>query len=286
MLQNLLLFTSALRDDTNALEQALGQEEKERERQGLDVNMRAEKTGSTALRMAVGGGNINSVRILLRYGADPNIGDNRGGTPLQSIVVKCKDKANKNKAICFEIAELLLQAGADPDAKNKYNETPFSFVKDGITPDEKCMKALLERYRKQPDLTAVEPVAKKEDSEIMPAPQKAEKTPSVPPRKSKSWPSTEREANLDENAGDDAPLLSSNRYGSFSPDATNAQRNSGSEKRPQDEDSCTLVGRTTYLPQPSFFETVTSMFFGQPKSESEDTLPLRKPTPAPKLKKE
>jgi ankyrin repeat protein len=229
MAQNQVLFNSVIRNNIDSIREGI-------EKQKLDVNMRSEETGATALRIAVSRDNVDIIKVLLKYNANPNIVDNCGNTPLQDIVLQFKDKTKKNKEVCLEIATLLLEAGADPDIKNNYGETPFFWVKDGRTSDEKSMKALLEKYRKQPDFTAVPPVAK-EDKEIMSTQQRTEQIPLAPPRKNKSWPITQKEANVDENAGDDAPLLSTNRY-SFN--VSSAQQKSSSVSQ-SDEKTCIFM---------------------------------------------
>lgn len=297
MAQNRTLFNSVIGNNINSLEEGI-------ENQKLDVNMRSEGTGFTALMMAVNKKNVDIIKVLLAYKADPDITDHRGNTPLSAVVLQFKsdkDKSIENKERCLEIASLLLKAGADPEVKNKYGETPFFWVKDDLTSDERSMKDLLEKYRKQPDFTAVPPVTKKDDKEIMSTQQIAAQVPTVPPRENISCSITKQEANEDENVGDDAPLLSSNRYGSFKtlaakrydlvisdlglPDGSGndiVAKVKASPESPAIQES--HLSRKPYLPQPSFFEMVTSMFFEQPKCKSEDSRPLI--GSGPKLKQE
>ena len=67
-----------------------------------------DKDGWTLLRYASNVGNINFVNYLLSKGANPNIQDNNGWTPLHEAVYY-------NKAI----VEALLQAGANPNIQNR-----------------------------------------------------------------------------------------------------------------------------------------------------------------------
>lgn len=63
--------------------------------------------GTTALHQSVKRGRMNVVRLLLRSGGDPNVGDSRGATALH---VACDD----NSAGAILMATALLDAGADP----------------------------------------------------------------------------------------------------------------------------------------------------------------------------
>jgi ankyrin repeat protein len=75
---------------------------------GVEINARDSRFGSTALTWAVGRNHVQTVETLLRAGADPNIGDNAGRTPLMLSATRGN----------VDIVNLLLQAGAKIDAKD------------------------------------------------------------------------------------------------------------------------------------------------------------------------
>jgi ankyrin repeat protein len=71
--------------------------------------------GTTALLGAIQYGNIDMIKLLLEYGADPNKGDNRKNRPLQSSV----DFQQQNN----DIAKLLLEYGANINGTNVMGTT-------------------------------------------------------------------------------------------------------------------------------------------------------------------
>ncbi|KAK5121864.1 hypothetical protein LTR85_004435 [Meristemomyces frigidus] len=75
------------------------------------------------LRVAVANHDIDSVRLLLLFGADANAGDIVGLTPLYTAT----------EALFFEAAQLLLKYGANPNlSAGTQDETPFSLsLSDG-----------------------------------------------------------------------------------------------------------------------------------------------------------
>ena len=68
--------------------------------------------GQTALHLAAAAARLDMVRVLLRAGANPKLGDNRGLTPL-------------HLAPSALIAQALLAAGADPNATTQAMDTPL-----------------------------------------------------------------------------------------------------------------------------------------------------------------
>lgn len=101
-------------------------------KQGLDVNDRSTKDGATPLHQACRLGQDEAVDFLLSHGADPNIGDSFGETPLFSHY--CASRA---------LMERLLQAGANPNLPDHKGFYPVVLSGD---PD------LLVRYGADPNL--------------------------------------------------------------------------------------------------------------------------------------
>ena len=104
-----------------------------------------DNTGRTPLSCAAERGDVNVVKALLAAKADPNVMDNNGRTPLSYAAEKgdvnvvkallaAKADANRGKADAplhcaisgqqVEVAELLLQSGANPNLKLYYDRTP------------------------------------------------------------------------------------------------------------------------------------------------------------------
>ena len=74
------------------------------------------KTTSTKLFQAAWGGDQKTLKSLLENGADVNVRNDHGSTPLYYAII-----ANQ-----YQAATVLIEAGADMNAKDKLNETPFT----------------------------------------------------------------------------------------------------------------------------------------------------------------
>ncbi len=83
---------------------------------GADVNAK-DKNDATPLLLAIRGGNEAIVRILIENGADDKVVTNDGKTPLHMM--------SEGRHFMPEIAQLLLEHGADVNAKDKNHATPF-----------------------------------------------------------------------------------------------------------------------------------------------------------------
>ena len=75
---------------------------------------------------------MNIAKILLEKGALVNTVDKWGNNPLWRTVYKCD----------YEMAQLLMEYGADPNSKNKVDKSPLDFA--NMRNDEK-MVAILTR---------------------------------------------------------------------------------------------------------------------------------------------
>jgi len=81
---------------------------------GADPNVR-DPDGETPLHIAAEQCRADLAELLLRHGADPNAKNVRGETPLHRAVWER----------CGAVVELLLRRGADPNARDADGETPF-----------------------------------------------------------------------------------------------------------------------------------------------------------------
>ncbi|WP_161493781.1 ankyrin repeat domain-containing protein [Nitrosospira lacus] len=103
---------------------------------GADINAQ-EKGGSTALRMAAWDDTkAPIVKILLARGADPNLADNVGQTPL--ILAS----ASRN----IDIVRALLDKGADANARDAKGSTALMGASRAETDAVELLRALLEKH--------------------------------------------------------------------------------------------------------------------------------------------
>ena len=84
--------------------------------QGANIN--ALSDGLSPLTLTIINRNLEMLIYLLTQGANPNIRDVYGNTPLHQIALKITPKTLK-------MAEVLLIAGAQPDAQNELGQTPL-----------------------------------------------------------------------------------------------------------------------------------------------------------------
>ena len=83
---------------------------------GADPNIRDYK-GQTPLHAAAESNKPELAKLLLEYGANPNIADYEGKTPLH-IATEAKQES-------YELIKLLLEHGANPNWEDNKNETPL-----------------------------------------------------------------------------------------------------------------------------------------------------------------
>ncbi|MCQ3829148.1 ankyrin repeat domain-containing protein [Microbulbifer elongatus] len=86
---------------------------------GLDPNNQ-DKNGWTPLHFAAQGNSISAVRALIKCGANTEVKDVFGNTPLFRAVFS----SNGNG----DIINFLIEDGADPESKNKHDVSPKSLA--------------------------------------------------------------------------------------------------------------------------------------------------------------
>lgn len=85
---------------------------------GIDVNVKRPGDQNTALIIAAGKGRMEVVNLLLSRGADVNVSNRNGWTPLMAAV----------SSGSYGIALLLLEKGADPNSKHTYGWTALKLA--------------------------------------------------------------------------------------------------------------------------------------------------------------
>lgn len=84
------------------------------------VNVR-NASGGTPLSIAVAGRRVDFVRLLLDHGANPDMHDSGGYTPLSRLVSSSYSSDSGNSKAGKDLAAMLLEKGADPNSRTEYN---------------------------------------------------------------------------------------------------------------------------------------------------------------------
>ena len=111
---------------------------------GLKINSK-NIYGNTALSYMINKKNVKLIKHLIKLGADINIIDNLGNTPLHKAVLLSLFDRLKNKEL-DEILEILFQAGSDPNIRNNEGLTPLHIaVKPHNQKDEKAAIQVIQK---------------------------------------------------------------------------------------------------------------------------------------------
>jgi len=90
-----------------------------------DPDIIGKNKGYPHIHMACGGKDMDTVRLLLGYGADVNDVDENNDTPLHVVMVEWA-----NRPVLPELVRLLLERGADPDSRNRSGYSPADILLD------------------------------------------------------------------------------------------------------------------------------------------------------------
>lgn len=106
------LFYAAEQDDPVRLRHCLDK--------GANINARNLR-GETALLVAARGFCLNAASFLIASGAQVDLSDQQGNTPLYHALFNAAGRA--------EMVRLLVAAGADKDHRNRYGLSPWDLAK-------------------------------------------------------------------------------------------------------------------------------------------------------------
>jgi hypothetical protein len=126
--------------------------------------------GKLPLHYACGLSQVPAVELLLKYGADVNLPDNIGATPIMHAIDEprsfSEDVWTREKPV--EMVELLLKHGATVDARTKQNRTFHSIVKNACNAETKRkIFELVELYLGKDALTPPKAPPKKQFQQLL-----------------------------------------------------------------------------------------------------------------------
>ncbi|KAI8333682.1 ankyrin repeat-containing domain protein [Chlamydoabsidia padenii] len=128
---------------------------------GANPDAQESGTGSSALHYAVKSEKIALVRLLLKQKASPNLVDKMYQTPLHWAIQLSKNQTNRS----MRVERLLLQAGANINAKDIFDRTPLHIIFTGLHVVPR-MKTTDLTYKKVKALIAEQTLAKLEENTI------------------------------------------------------------------------------------------------------------------------
>lgn len=89
-------------------------------RKGVDADARGPQGGATALHYAVRAEARDAIAALIEAGADPNLQDVNGNTPLWDAVSSTRSGP--------DVVRALIAAGADRAVRNRSGSSPLDYV--------------------------------------------------------------------------------------------------------------------------------------------------------------
>ena len=94
---------------------------------GIEVNYQpnGRNNGKSALHNAVGKGHFELIKALVENGANLDIRDKNGNTPLWNIVMMCRGNESK-----IEIIKYLISKGSSIDTKNNHDSSSRDIIND------------------------------------------------------------------------------------------------------------------------------------------------------------
>lgn len=103
-------------------------------KQGFDVNLQ-DDNGWCPMHFYAQDRNILAIEVALRNGANPNLVDSHGNSPLWTAIMNAR-----NELACVKA---LLEAGSNPTHKNSYGHSPLDI---GLDSSRAELRNIFEKY--------------------------------------------------------------------------------------------------------------------------------------------